>query len=79
MLTYSIHIERAFEGLIELGYLEVSKLGYYDRKGRKDGTPTSRLTRYVASDLLLNLFTLDEIGAIPALVPSYKDPEALSE
>ena len=77
MLTYSIHIERAFDGLIELGYLEVSKPGYYDRKGRKDGTPTSRLTRYVASDRLLSLFTTGEIEAIPALVPSYKDPELI--
>ena len=38
MLTYSIHIERAFEGLVELGHLEVTKLGYFDRNGRKDGT-----------------------------------------
>jgi hypothetical protein len=57
MLTYSIHIERAFEGLVELGYLEVTKLGYFDRNGRKDGTPTSRLSRYIASDRLLDLFT----------------------
>ena len=57
MLTYSIHIERAFEGLVELGYVEVTKLGYFDRNGRKDGTPTSRLSRYIASDRLLDLFT----------------------
>ena len=55
MLTYSIHIERAFEGLVELGYLKVTKLGYFDRRGRKDGTPTSRLSRYIASDCLLGL------------------------
>jgi len=77
MLTYSIHIERAFEGLVELGYLEVTKLGYFDRKGRKDGTPTSRLSRYLASDRLLGLFTRDEIEAIPAIIPSYIDPELL--
>jgi hypothetical protein len=77
MLTYSIHIERAFEGLIELGYLEVTKLGYFDRKGRKDGTPTSRLSRYIASDRLLGLFTRDEIEAIPAIIPSYVDPELI--
>ena len=34
MLTYSIHIERAFEGLVELGYLKVTKKGYYDKKIR---------------------------------------------
>ena len=77
MLTYSIHIERAFEGLIELGYLEVIKLGYYDRKGRKDGTPTSRLTRYVASDRLLKLFTEDEIKALPANIPAYIEPNLI--
>jgi hypothetical protein len=77
MLTYSIHIERAFEGLVELGYLEVTKLGYFDRKGRKDGTPTSRLSRYLASDRLLDLFTKDEIEAIPAVIPSYTEPELI--
>ena len=30
MLTYSISIERGFKGLEELGYLEVTKKGYYD-------------------------------------------------
>lgn len=77
VLTYSIHIERAFKGLLELGYLEVTKPGYFDRKGRKDGTPTSRLSRYIASDRLLGLFTKDEIEAIPAIIPSYVDPELL--
>jgi hypothetical protein len=77
MLTYSVYIERAYEGLLELGYIEVTKPGYFDRKGRKDGTPTSRLTRYVASDRLLSLFTVDEIRAIPAMLPSYQDPELI--
>jgi len=77
MLTYSIHIERAFEGLVELGYLEVTKLGYFDRNGRKDGTPTSRLSRYIASDRLLDLFTTEELKAIPAIVPPYCDPELI--
>ena len=77
MLTYSIHIERAFEGLIELGYLEVTKLGYFDHNGRKDGTPTSRLSRYIASDRLLDLFTAKELTALPAIIPSYCDPELI--
>ena len=77
MLTYSIHIERAFEGLVELGYLEVTKLGYFDRNGRKDGTPTSRLSRYIASDRLLGLFTAKELKALAAIIPSYCDPELL--
>ena len=77
MLTYGIHIERAFAGLLELGYIEVTKPGYFDRIGRKDGTPTSRLSRYIASDSLLSLFTRDELRAIPALIPSFKDPELI--
>ena len=77
MLTYSIHIERAFEGLVELGYLEVTKLGYFDRNGRKDGTPTSRLSRYIASDRLLDLFTAEELKALPAIIPPYCDPELI--
>ncbi|MDA9795844.1 hypothetical protein N9C22_06300, partial [Paracoccaceae bacterium] len=75
MLTYSIHIERAFEGLIELGYLEVTKPGYFDRSGRKDGTPTSRLSRYIATDKLFTCFSGDELDASPAMVPQYHDPE----
>lgn len=77
MLTYNIHIKRAFEGLVELGYLEVTKLGHFDRKSRKDGTPKRRLSRYIASDLILGLFTVDEIEAIPAIIPSYVDPELI--
>ena len=77
MLTYSIHIERAFEGLVQFGYLEITKLGYFDRKGRKDGTPTSRLSRYIASDRLLGLFTAEELKALPAIIPSYCDPELI--
>ena len=77
MLTYRIHIERAFEGLVELGYLEVTKFGFFDRRGRKGGTHTSRLSRYVASDRLLGLFTADELKALPAIIPSYADPELI--
>ena len=77
MLTYSIHVERAFEGLVELGHLEVTKLGYFDRNGRKDGTPTSRLSRYIASDRLLDLFTTEELKALPAIMPPYCDPELI--
>ena len=77
MLTYSIHIERAFKGLVEIGYLEETKLGHFDRKGRNDGKPTSRLTRYIASDSLLNLFTIEDLKALPAIIPSYPDPELI--
>jgi hypothetical protein len=77
MLTYSIHVERAFNGLIELGYLFITKEGFYDRKGMKDGTPTSRLTRYVATDRLLSLFANEELRVLPVIVPQYKDPELI--
>ena len=30
MLTYRIHVERCFEGMIELGYLRLEKKGYHD-------------------------------------------------
>lgn len=77
MLTYNIHIQRAFEGLIELGYIEISKPGYFDRKGRKDGTPTSRLTRYIATTKLLSHFTDNELKSLPAIIPPYIDPELI--
>ena len=76
-LTYSIHVERAFNGLIELGYLSITKEGFHDRKGMKDGTPTSRLTRYVATDRLLSLFANEELRVLPVIVPQYKDPELI--
>ncbi|MDB9881299.1 hypothetical protein OAC67_04070, partial [Planktomarina temperata] len=76
-LTYSIHVERAFNGLVELGYLSITTEGFHDRKGRKDGTPTSRLTRYVSTDQLLSLFTDQELSVLPVIVPQYNDPELL--
>lgn len=77
MLTYGIHIDRAFHGLVELGYLEVTQIGYYDREGRKDGKPTSRLSRYIATERLLDLFSEDELRAMPAIVPAYNDPDLI--
>ena len=76
-LTYSIHVERAFNGLIELGYLYITKEGFHDRKGMKDGSPTSRLTRYVATDRLLGLLGSEELRVLPVIVPQYKDPELI--
>jgi len=77
MLTYKVHVQRAFKALIELEYLQVTQSGFYDRKGRKDGTATSRLTRYVATDKLLNLFSSNELKSLPVLVPVYADPELI--
>lgn len=77
MLTYRTHVERAFEGLKQLGYVEVTVRGIFDRQGLKNGQSKSRLTRYVAKDKLLNLFKDIESKAIPAVIPTYADPELL--
>jgi hypothetical protein len=68
-LTYSIHIERAYRGMLKLGYIEQTRDGYHDRKGRKDGSSTSRLTRYCANDKLVDLFTAEEQAVLPVIVP----------
>jgi hypothetical protein len=77
MLTYSISIERGFKGLEELGYLKIIKKGYYDQIGRKNGTPTSRLSRYIATDRLLGLFNDSELKALPAIIPPYANTELI--
>ena len=77
LLTYKITKERAFAGLIELGYINVTRKGYHDKIGRKDGTSTSMLTRFVAKDKLLDLFTDEENRVFPAIVPQYVDPEPI--
>ena len=68
-LTYSIHVERAYRGMLKLGYIEQTRDGYHDRKGRKDGSSTSRLTRYCATDKLVDLFTAEEQAVLPVIVP----------
>lgn len=68
-LTYSIHVERAYRGMLKLGYIEQTRDGYHDRQGRKDGSSTSRLTRYCANDKLVDLFTAEEQAVLPVIVP----------
>lgn len=68
-LTYSIHVQRAYRGMKRMGYIEETSKGFHDRQGRKDGRTRSRLTRYVASDKLLDLFTKDEQRILPVIVP----------
>ena len=68
-LTYSIHVERAYRGMMKLGYIEQTRDGYHDRQGRKDGSSTSRLTRYCATDKLVDLFTAEEQAVLPVIVP----------
>ena len=80
MLTYGIHIERAFAGLLELGYIEITKPGYFDRNGRKDGTPTHwcdikreisaapkyRLLQTISNKRILRLLVINS-GALTAM------------
>ena len=73
LIRYRIHIERAYLGLIELGYLIETDKGFHDRKGRKDGKLLSRLTRYQATDKLIQLFTAEEQCVLPAIIPPARD------
>jgi len=63
MLTYRIHIERCFNGMIELGYLKKEKRGVYYPKGKR------YLTRYSATKKLLDRFPKSLGTAMPAFVP----------
>ena len=67
--TYRIHVNRAFEGMIELGYLFVTK------KGASDGSAGAFLTRYVATSKLTELFAGVKPEIISALLPP-QDPDA---
>ena len=77
LIRYRIHIERAYLGLIELGYLIETEKGFHDRKGRKDGKLLSRLTRYQATDKLIQLFTAEEQCILPAIIPPARDPNPI--
>ncbi|GAD57531.1 hypothetical protein MBELCI_3583 [Limimaricola cinnabarinus LL-001] len=68
-LAHSIHVQRAYQGMLELGYLEQTRKGVYDRQGRKDGSTRSRLTRYRATDHLIGKFTPEEQEVLPVIVP----------
>ena len=63
MLTYRIHVERCFNGMIELGYLKKEKRGVYYPKGKR------YLTRYSATKKLLDRFPKSLGTAMPAFVP----------
>ena len=49
-ITYKIHVKRAYETLISLGYLVQIKRGVYDENSKF-------LTRYEAADILIDLFS----------------------
>ncbi|MBS1302153.1 hypothetical protein GZH79_07340 [Loktanella sp. SALINAS62] len=66
-LGYNLHVQRAYAGMIELGLLKVTKPGYYMRSGI--GANQGKLTRYVATDTLVSMFTDEEQSVLPALLP----------
>lgn len=68
-LTYSIHIERAYKGMIQLGYLKETSKGYYQRNLEIKNNHKNRLTRYEATDKLICLFSKEEQKALSVVVP----------
>ena len=76
-LSYKLFIKRAYEGMIELGYLyEVTK-GYFDRSSSKGEPSQSRLSRYIATEKLIALFANDEQKAFAAILPPSAVPELI--
>ena len=76
LLTYNIFIKRAYDGMIELGYLYKAKGGFFNRNPSRNKFSENRQTRYSAEDKLLNLFTENEKKVLPVIVPP-KPVEAL--
>ena len=67
MLTFRIHVERCFTGMIELGYLQVEKRGYFDPTGNKF------LTRYSATNKLIERFPTEVQKVLPVYIPQAQD------
>ena len=71
MLTYRIHVERCFDGMIELGYLRLEK------KGANGSAGNRFLTRYSATDKLLNKFPASLDKALPVIIPQDRDSNTI--
>lgn len=69
LLTYNIFIKRAYDGMIELGYLYKAKGHFYNRNPNRNKFSDNRRTRYRAEDKLLNLFTEKEKKVLPVIIP----------
>ena len=65
--SYRIHIERAYVGLIRLGYIREMKKGYFDGFG-------GFLTRYKATEKLRRLFADADVRVLPVLM-SLDEPD----
>ena len=56
-ITYRIHVERAYKGMLKLGYLRQVKAGL--------NTPRVKyLTRYEATEKLVSLFQVNQLGVL---------------
>jgi len=73
LLSYNIHVGRGYAGLKRLGYIEETRKGVYDRESGRAGRPRNRLTRYVATDKLVTLFTSEEQKVLPVIVPPKRE------
>ena len=62
-LSYRIHVKRAYEGMIALGYLREAK------KGVSLGAHGLFLTRYIATDKLLDLLSGPHSIFLPVFIP----------
>ena len=67
MLTFRIHVERCFNGMVDLGYLQVEKRGYFNPTGNKF------LTRYSATNKLIERFPAKIQKALPVYIPQVQD------
>jgi hypothetical protein len=62
-LSYSIHVKRAFDGMLSLEYLRIDKGGFHGEVGK------SFLTRYSATPKLLSLFQGVDPRIRPVIIP----------
>jgi hypothetical protein len=67
---YKLHIQRSYAGLISLGYIEECKKGVYTDYARL-------LTRYRATDRLLNLFANDITSDLAVFAPARTNQETI--
>jgi len=67
MLTFRIHVERCFNGMVDLGYLQVDKKGVFDPTGSR------YLTRYSATNKLIQRFPPETHKVLPVYIPQAKN------
>ena len=70
-LSYKIHVKRAYEGLCELGYLFETKAGV------SQGPVGKYLTRYIATEKLINLFDSETFKALPVVLKKPKNMDSI--